>query len=393
MKDELRPKTPFYLINEDGLLKNVRDFQDALAGEWGCSALAYSVKTNSLPFIVEWMSSHGVMAEVVSDMEYELALLCGHSPENIVFNGPIKGRECFIKALEGGSIINIDSKKDLAYLEEFAPSDISRIGIRVNVDPDVFPASDVGYQEDGFRFGFSVETGEFGRAASLLEKISGGRRFGLHMHVNSVTRALAVYEAIAKKAAELIKEYRIDPTFIDIGGGFFGGVPGKPTQAQYVQAVKKQLEGTIDTSSVRLIAEPGSAVTASCVELYTTVLDVKDTARARIVTTDGSRLHLDPLWQKKSYSHRVESQGKPFGRQVICGYTCMDHDRIMVLDGEPELSEGDRIIYQKVGNYTVTFGGPFILSMPSVYVLEGGGMKLARQKMSVEEYKKMESIR
>ena len=160
-----------------------------------------------------------------------------------------------------------------------------------------------------------------------------------------------------------------------------------------MQAVKKQLEGTVDTSSVRLIAEPGSAVTASCVELYTTVLDVKDTARARIVTTDGSRLHLDPLWQKKSYSHRVESQGKPFGRQVICGYTCMDHDRIMVLDGEPELSEGDRIIYQKVGNYTVTFGGPFILSMPSVYVLEGGGMKLARQKMSVEEYKKMESIR
>ena len=393
MKDEFGLDTPYFLIDEDELASNAGAFQKALSDEWGLSALAYSVKTNSLPYIVSWMNDHGVMAEVVSDEEYELALLCGHSPENIVFNGPIKGRECFEKALAGGSLINIDSKKDLEYLKELAPSDVSRIGIRVNVDPGLFPASDVGYQEDGFRFGFSVETGEFGRAAELLEALSGGRHFGVHMHVNSVTRAVAVYEAIAEKAAELIKEYGIEPSFIDIGGGFFGGVPGKPTQAQYVQAVRKKLEGAADPRSVKLIAEPGSAVIASCTELYTSVLDVKDTARARIVTTDGSRVHIDPLWQKKGYSHRIVSAGKPFAKQVVCGYTCMDHDRIMVLEGEPELSEGDRIIYQKVGNYTVTFGGPFILTSPSVYVRKDGAVKPVRQKMSVEEYKKMESER
>ena len=393
MKDEFRLDTPYFLIDEDELASNVGAFQSALSDEWGLSVLAYSVKTNSLPYIVSWMNDHGVMAEVVSDEEYELALLCGHSPGSIVFNGPIKGRECFKKALDGGSLINIDSKKDLAYLKEFGPSDVSRVGIRVNVDPDTFPARDVGYQEDGFRFGFSVETGEFGRAAELLEKLSGGRRFGLHMHVNSVTRAVAVYEAIAEKAAELIKEYGIDPSFIDIGGGFFGGVPGKPTQAQYVQAVRKKLEGVADPGRVMLIAEPGSAVIASCTELHTSVLDVKDTAKARIVTTDGSRIHIDPLWQKKGYLHSVVSAGKPFGRQVICGYTCMDHDRIMILEGEPELSEGDRIIYQKVGNYTVTFGGPFILTSPSVYVRKDGELKPVRQKLSVEEYKKMESER
>ena len=65
----------------------------------------------------------------------------------------------------------------------------------------------------------------------------------------------------------------------------------------------------------------------------------------------------------------------------------------MILEGEPELSEGDRIIYQKVGNYTVTFGGPFILTSPSVYVRKDGELKPVRQKLSVEEYKKMESER
>ena len=70
MKDEFRLDTPYFLIDEDELASNVGAFQSALSDEWGLSVLAYSVKTNSLPYIVSWMNDHGVMAEVVSDEEY-----------------------------------------------------------------------------------------------------------------------------------------------------------------------------------------------------------------------------------------------------------------------------------------------------------------------------------
>ena len=79
-------------------------------------------------------------------------------------------------------------------------------------------------------------------------------------------------------------------------------------------------------------------------------------------------------------------------RQVICGYTCMDHDRIMVIENEPELDIGDHIIYHRVGNYTVTFGGPFIRPFPAVYAQRGEHIELIRKQMTVEDYYRMETV-
>jgi len=41
--------TPFFIIDEKKLKKNVFDFKNALSDYWPNSQLAYSVKTNSLP--------------------------------------------------------------------------------------------------------------------------------------------------------------------------------------------------------------------------------------------------------------------------------------------------------------------------------------------------------
>ena len=102
-------KTPYFVIQEKLLAENIGGFQKALNTLWPGSILAYSVKTNSLPWILKWMNAHGVYAEVVSDEEYQLALLSGCPADRIVFNGPVKTEEYLRKAFEGGSIINIDS--------------------------------------------------------------------------------------------------------------------------------------------------------------------------------------------------------------------------------------------------------------------------------------------
>ena len=386
-------KTPFFLVKEELLAQNIGGFQEALDYYWPNSTIAYSVKTNSLPYVLKWMKEHGVMAEVVSDEEYELALLCDHETDHVVFNGPVKTMDYIKRAIEGRSFVNIDSAREIAFIAENKIGDGKRIGIRVNVNPEIFNEKDVGYQEDGFRFGFSDENGAFERALSVYEKTYGTREFGLHMHVNSITRSLDVYKAIARYAAGLIQKYDLKPSFIDIGGGFFGGVPGKTTPMEYIGTIKEELKDYVNPADTMLIIEPGSAAIGSTIELHTTVLDVKDTAHARIVTTDGSRIHIDPLWLKKGYLCELVTEGKPVARQVICGYTCMDHDRIMVLENKPELSVGDQIIYKRVGNYTATFGGPFIQTFPNVYAEDSSGVHLIRQKMSVNEYYRMETVR
>lgn len=384
--------TPYFLIHEKLLKKNIDDFFNALTMEWENSQLCYSIKTNSLPWLISYMNKHKVLAEVVSDEEYALALAQGVADRHIVFNGPIKGESYFIRALEQGAIINLDSKRDIEYLLKHRKVVVApdRIGIRVNIPSSIFDEADIGYAEDGFRFGFSTETGEFQGVVSKIQAMFPNAGFGLHLHVNSVTRSLNVYRAVARYAAQLIEKYHLKVSFIDIGGGFFGGVEGKPTPTAYIQTIRGALEYVIDCDKVTLYVEPGSAIIGSTTDLVTTVLDTKETSSACIVTTDGSRIHIDPLWKKNRYRYvivpnetRLPTSKK---KQVICGYTCMDHDRIMSLEDERVLQPGDQIVYQRVGAYTMTFGGAFIRYLPEVYVESDGKLLCVRSKMSVEDY-------
>ena len=408
--------TPFFLVRESLLAENIGGFRRALDQLWPNSRIAYSVKTNALPWILRWMLSHGVDAEVVSDQEYELARLCGFPPQRIVFNGPVKGRETLRAALEGGATVNLDSASDLdTVIDRFADSEqhsvsvrnlpnaeapnpgydpafSGMLGLRLNVDPALFDPCDVGYQEDGFRFGYSEETGAFASALDRLSAVMDIRQIGLHVHVNSVTRSPRVYAAAAAFAARIIQKYGLTPAYVDIGGGFFGGVPGKTTPEEYISVIREALLPAVNPSRTALILEPGSAAVGSAVELHTSVLDVKDTVHARIVTTDGSRIHIDPLWLKKSYLFTTDADRPPCSRQVVCGYTCMDHDRLMVIENQPELAPGHRIVYHRVGNYTVTFGGPFIRPFPPVYAeAADGSLSLVRREMTMREYFRMET--
>lgn len=378
-------QTPYFSISKEKLDENVHTFQEALRTIWPNSQLSYSVKTNSLPWLLKYLLEKNVFAEVVSDEEYLLAKKCGFNDNQIVFNGPIKGHKSFLEALKKGAIVNIDSKNDLSMLMESTGILGNNVGIRVNPDPEIFDEHDIGYFEDGFRFGFSQATGELGVAIEAVKSKS--HTVGLHFHCNSVTRSKAVYVALATYASEVIKKYELDVSYIDIGGGFFGGVPGKTTAYEYILAIREVLENVIDVERTKLIIEPGSAIIGSVVDLVTSVVDVKDTKNARIVTTDGSRIHIDPLWIKKSYMYSVLAKKVTLHhKQIICGYTCMDHDRLMIVENQKELSVGDTITYHRVGAYSMTFGGMFIRYYPDVYVDSNGSLELVRSRISTEEY-------
>lgn len=387
-------KTPYFILNQNLLQVNIDSFKNALNIYWPNSQIGYSIKTNSLPWVLKYMKNQMVFAEAVSREEYELAKLCGYSSNEIIYNGPIKNIHDIEVAFKEGAIINIDSQKELKYIQEFKPQHNGNLGVRINVNPYVFNPNDIGYIDDGFRFGFSNENGELKKVIDLLKTIYNNTPFGLHLHCNSITRSKNVYKSIANYAANIIAQYDLRPSFIDIGGGFFGGVPGKTTPEEYISTIAEQLKDVVDFSETKLIIEPGSAFIGSTVDLYTSVIDAKSTNFANIITTDGSRIHIDPLWKKKSYLYSIETTSHmPIEqKQIICGYTCMDHDRIMILENKPLLQVGDKIIYHRVGAYTVTFGGPFIRYFPDVYVNSNGSLKLIRKRMSVSDYYNIECL-
>ena len=366
--------TPCFILDADELRRLYRGFRDALQGRFATAEVAYSVKTNSNPALLKVLLQEGAAAEVVSDTEYELATALGF--KRIVFNGPVKGKEHFLKALQDGQTVNIDSKRELRWLEELPDGQKASVGLRVNIglpDDDTFS-----------RFGFDDK--ELGEAIGRIRALPNVRLAGLHLHRTSKTRSLEVYATIAAKAAKVLKAYNLQPDYIDIGGGYFGAMPGKPTFEDYAATLA---EGLKDFPGARIIVEPGNALCAGAFSFLSSVLDVKTIGTETVVVCDGSRNDVDPFFRKSDYfkTFPTVEAGRPLAvHQTVVGGTCLENDRLFHLENAPALQEGDRIAFANTGAYTMALSPLFIRYFPRVYVLEGGDYRLASNQWGAQDY-------
>ena len=297
-------KTPYYVIDQKSLDDNFEKLERALKKHWSNFIIGYSYKTNALPWIIRHFDRLGCYAEVVSEEEYRLAKLVGVKKGNLIYNGPIKTKETFLEAIRDGCIVNIDSEREIDWLDEL-PRKNRVIGIRVNFDIERMCPGQSQCPEEGGRFGFCYENGEFSKAVTMLQE-KGARVSGLHLHTSSKSRGLDIYRAIAMVACDIQKEFRLDLDYVDVGGGFFGGLPTKPQFDEYMALMADILSSQFDKGRTSLIIEPGMAVIGAPVRYVTTVIDVKDTQYNRFVVTDGSRTSIDPLMSKSSYFHSYE---------------------------------------------------------------------------------------
>lgn len=367
-------RTPCFILDADELRRLYRSFRDALGARFKASEVAYSVKTNANPALLKVLLEEGAAAEVVSDTEYDLATTLGF--KRIVFNGPAKGKEHFLKALKDGQTVNIDSKRELKWLEEL-PSDIqASVGLRVNVS---LPEDEV-YS----RFGFDQP--ELAFAVSFIRNLPNVKIAGLHLHRTSKSRSLEVYRSIAEKAAWVLRTFRLEPEYIDIGGGYFGDMPGKPSFDDYAGVLA---DGLKDFPEARIVVEPGNALCAGVFTFVSSVLDVKTVQGETVVVCDGSRNDIDPFFRKSDYFKdfpTVEAERPTAASQTVVGGTCLENDRLFHLENAPALRIGDRITFANTGAYTLALSPLFIRYFPRVYVLENGNYSLASNEWSAQDY-------
>lgn len=377
-------KTPCYVINKDILDELFCGLKSALNKYWKNHIIGYSFKTNSLPWLINYMKTMDCYAETVSADEYEYAKLFGFD-DKIIYNGPIKSRDTLIEAIKNGCIVNIDSKREITWLIESGIK--GKIGLRVNFDLEKYCPGETQCSTEGGRFGFCYENGELADVIAKL-KAAGYSVAGIHMHCSSKTRSLSIYEAISKMCCVIKSEFNLDLEYVDVGGGFFGGVPGKPGFEDYMRLISNTLKQNFNPEHTTLIVEPGMCLVGAPIDYITSVVDVKDTTYNRFVITDGSRTNIDPLMKKTSYTYKIEKthmNDKIIDKQVICGYTCMENDRLFTLNNDKELCEGDYIIYNKVGAYTMCLTPLFIEFFPDVYLKENGNYTIVRNRWKAEK--------
>lgn len=288
----------------------------------------------------------------------------------------MKSRETFVEAMQGGAIVNLETKRELEWLAAMSAGRTYNVGIRLNINISHVSPKDADSADDNSRFGFSDESSEFADVLSALKAMTGVRVAGLHIHRTTHWREPRFYERSVDYAARVIEKYGLELDYLDVGGGYFGIFPNKPTFADYAAAFHKGLSRH-GMERLRIIVEPGNALTASAFSFLSEVIDVKQVdERTRFVTTDGSRNDIDPFFRKSDYLKEIlyrDSSRSAEPRQLVAGCTCLEYDRMFTLSDSPRLEVGDRILYNNVGAYTLTLTPQFIRLWPGVYAVDNDG--------------------
>lgn len=388
IKDLSGLQTPCFILDEEELSRSVRGFMEALKANFSRAIIGYSVKTNSLPMSMCLARNEGAYAEVVSADEYELALLCGFEKNRIVYNGPMKSKETFLDGVIHGAVVNIETKRELMWLKELPSDGAFKVGLRLNINISRVSPEDADGDNDNSRFGFSDETAEFSEAIEYIRQLPNVTLDGLHIHRTAHSRSIRFYKHSIEFACQTIKKYGLKLNYVDVGGGYFGIFPNKPTYQEYSDAFMQVLSA-YGLQDMCVIVEPGNALVASAFAFMSEVIDVKHVEENLwFATTDGSRNDVDPFFKKSGYLCDVLYRGDSpvVGQQIVGGCTCLEYDRMFTLENRPLLAVGDRIFYRNVGAYTMCLSPMFIRYIPNVYLKKEGEYRLIREKWTAKEF-------
>ena len=343
--------TPCYIVDSDIFSGNLAAFREAFARYWdGSISFGYSIKTNHSPVFLDLAKQLGMYAEAVSGDEYYASVLSGYAPKEIIFNGPQKSENLLSELFPTECIINFDNVQDILALKNYVSKGLAvkaKIGLRVNFDMESRCPGEMTAGPEVSRFGFCVENGDVAAAIAEIHRL-GIPVSGLHMHYSSKTRSENVFRELASMAAQLVEIHNIsqEVTFIDIGGGFFYGrntfAQGKPALDSYARVITEELKRVLLPEKIMLILEPGAALISTAVTYHTSVINQRFIRGIKILTLDGSRLHIDPFMTGRkalcdiSYSGTNRRDIVP--TQILCGSTCMENDRIIELREYEEVS-------------------------------------------------------
>ena len=371
----------FYLIDLEKFQQNYRQFLDAFRVVYPNSQIAYSYKTNYTPRLCQIVQTMGGYAEVVSGMEYELALRVGVPAERIIFNGPYKQQTDFEKALLSGSIVNLDAAYEIKWVSELAnrfPNTILRIGLRCNFSITNDLVS---------RFGFDVETDDFQTIIQTLQTISNCKIVGLHCHFLAEERSVDVYELIARKMVNIAKTQFADTKleFIDLGGGFFSPMNQAlkkqfphpiPNFSEYGEGIANVFKASFpENNGPELILEPGISITADTMKFVTKVIDIKSVKTQQFALVAGSRYDIKPTLSQRNLPMSVVSEFTGTSKNDlldIVGSTCMEGD-FLYTGYQGEIRANDYVVFDNVGSYTNVLRPPFINPAAAILFLTCSG--------------------
>lgn len=365
----------FYLLDSAQFRKNFTELKAAFNQIYPHTNIAYSYKTNYTPKLCKIVNELGGYAEVVSEMELEIAKRVGCKADRIIWNGPIKNVPIMEQFLLAGGTVNIDCLEELQQIKNICKrhqDKLITVGIRCNYDVNDGVVSRFGFDIDGVDF---VEAVKFATTTKNVKLIN----FQCHF----AKRQIDYWPARAKGMVELIDKHDIIPKRIDIGGGLFGKMADSlkeqfsaeiPDYQAYAEAAAKVFADYFKDKDVEpeLLIEPGSAVVGDCMKFVGTVKTIKNVRGKWIATVLGSQKNISMTGINPPMEViPMGEEQKEYYELDLVGFTCIEGD-VLYHNFTGKLAHQDMIVIGNCGSYSLVMKPPFILpNFPVLDISEG----------------------
>lgn len=366
----------FYLLDSEQYRNNFLELRDSFRKIYPNFNIAYSYKTNYTPKFCKIVNELGGYAEIVSEMELEIALRVGVRPNRIIWNGPIKNSKKLEEFLVAGGTDNIDSIEELEVVKNIAekhPDKTLNLGIRCNYEVNDGVVS---------RFGFDVDSEGFKNVLAFVTSTPNVHFINFQCHF--AKRQIEYWPARAKGMVELIDRLSIIPERIDIGGGLFGKMADSlkaqftneiPDYQAYAEAAARVFAEYFADKDVKpeLLIEPGSAVVGDCMKLVGTVKTIKNVRGKWFATILGSQKNISMTGINPPMEViAMGGEQKEYENLDMVGFTCIEGD-VLYHNYNGKLAHEDAIVISNCGSYSLVMKPPFIL--PNFPVLDICGEK------------------
>jgi len=379
----------FFILDAIKFRNNFKKFLKAFKANYPKVSIGYSYKTNYTPQLCRIVNEEGGYAEIASEMEYYAARKLGVPNSKIVYNGPSKSKKSFIEAAKGGAIINIDNISEISLLKSAAKTNLKndiRVVFRINFD----------IRNNNSRFGIDPEGPDLKILLTTIRTLINVKLIGLHCHFPF--RDLKSFRLRAEKLSSLIKVIfpKNLPEIINIGGGYRSeNMPlslskSKLKFSDYAKLIGKILSKNFSKEKKwpTLFLEPGTALVADCQSFITIVNSIKLIRGVGFATVAGSMFDISP--NAKTTNLPVTAilnpnlkRNKYHSMYNVVGYTCIETDYLTKKLKVP-LAEGDFLVYDNVGSYSVVMRPPFILPSNPILLYNGKNktLKLIKRRQS-----------
>lgn len=362
----------FYLLDSKKFGQNYVELKKAFSDIYPNFNIAYSYKTNYTPKFCKIVNEMGGYAEVVSEMEAELALKCGVEPKRIIWNGPIKNEEKLEEYLRLDVAVNIDSIGEAEFIKKLADDGMEvNVGIRCNYDV-----------KDGVvsRFGFDIYGEDFDRVLEIIKTTPNINFISLQCHF--AKRQIEYWPARAKGMVELIDRVEIVPERVDIGGGLFGKME-ESLKSQFTSHIPEYKEYAEAAATVfadyfkgdkkpELLIEPGSALVGDCMKFVGTVKTIKSVRGKYFASILGSQKNISmPGVNPPIKVIHMGCEVNSYDGLDMVGFTCIEGD-VLYRNYTGKLAVGDAVVISNCGSYSLVMKPPFILpNFPVLDISEG----------------------